>query len=234
MMGTQSIEMSTRKAFSREPAAGDAPGVRWRRPGKPARPAGACAESSESTRERILTSAARLFAERGFEGASMPAIAKASGITAGAIYKHFKGKGELLLEVVVRSFLSSPLFAQAPENDDVVAALPRLAAAYTDPEQKLVRQLSIEVHSAATRDIKVRQVLFQSNRLTIARISSSIEQAQKEGRIDPRLNPEHAARAFCVMIMGLVHMETLMPDLVGDAKWREFVRDRVATLIGAR
>ena len=42
----------------------------------------------------------------------MPAIAKTSGITAGAIYKHFKSKGELLLEVVKRSFESTPLFMQ--------------------------------------------------------------------------------------------------------------------------
>src|SRR5215472_6615915 len=46
--------------------------------------------NGESTRERILEAAARLFAEMGFENASMPVIAKASGITAGAIYKHFE------------------------------------------------------------------------------------------------------------------------------------------------
>ena len=44
----------------------------------------------------------------------MPAIARSSGITAGAIYKHFKSKGELLLEVVKRSFESTPLFIQNP------------------------------------------------------------------------------------------------------------------------
>src|SRR5690242_17979595 len=106
--------------------------------------------ATESTRERILSSAARLFAENGFEGSSMPAIAKASGITAGAIYKHFKSKGELLLEVVKRSFESTPLFMQNSAAA-TATALPRLASVYTEPELKLVRQLSIEVHSAASR-----------------------------------------------------------------------------------
>src|SRR5271170_8109877 len=87
-------------------------------------------EAIESTRERILASAARLFAERGFEGSSMPAIAKASGITAGAIYKHFKSKGEMLLEVVKRSFESTPLFIRNGASG-TAAALPRLAAVYT-------------------------------------------------------------------------------------------------------
>ena len=82
----------------------------------------------------------------------MPAIARASGITAGAIYKHFKSKGELLLEVVKRSFESTPLFMQNSASCSGYRALPRLASVYTEPELKLVRQLSIEVHSAASKD----------------------------------------------------------------------------------
>jgi hypothetical protein len=34
--------------------------------------------------------------------------------------------------------------------------------------------------------------------------------------------------------MGLIHMDTLLPDLVGDASWREFIRERTALLIGVR
>ncbi|MBV8136835.1 MAG: TetR/AcrR family transcriptional regulator [Deltaproteobacteria bacterium] len=185
-----------------------------------------------TTRERILASATRLFAEKGFEGASMPAIAKASGITAGAIYKHFEGKGELLLEVVMRSFLSSPLFAHSSERGNDTTAMANLAAAYTEPALKLVRQLSIEVHSGAARDAKVRHVLSKFNRLAVAHYSASVATAQQAGKLDPHLDPDHVARAFCILIMGLIHMDTLLPDLVGDGSWREFIRERAAALIG--
>jgi len=188
-------------------------------------------DAIESTRERILASAARLFAENGFERSSMPAIAKASGITAGAIYKHFRSKGELLLEVVKRSFESTPLFMQNPESA-TATALPRLASAYTEPELKLVRQLSIEVHSAASRDSKVRRVLALSDEVAMQYISDAIALAQREGRLDPKLNPEFVARLFCVFVMGLLHMDTLLPNLIGDKSWRDFVYERIATLIG--
>lgn len=187
-----------------------------------------------TTRERILASATRLFAEKGFDGASMPAIAKASGITAGAIYKHFEGKGELLLEVVTRSFLSSPLSAHSSERGNDATALVHLAAAYTEPALKLVRQLSIEIHSAAARDAKVRQVLTKWDRLIMAQTSASIVSAQTAGKLDPTLDPDQVARMFCILIMGLIHMDTLLPDLVGDGTWREFIRERVALLIGFR
>jgi AcrR family transcriptional regulator len=188
-------------------------------------------DAIESTRERILASAARLFAENGFEGSSMPAIAKASGITAGAIYKHFKSKGELLLEVVKRSFESTPLFMQNSAGA-TTTALPRLASAYTEPELKLVRQLSIEVHSAASRDSDVRRLLALSDEAAMQYISDAIALAQREGKLDPKLKPEFAARLFCVFVMGLLHMDTLLPGLIGDKSWRDFVRERVAKLIG--
>ena len=191
-------------------------------------------DALESTRERILVSAARLFAEHGFEGASMPAIAKAAGITAAAIYKHFESKGELLLEVVKRSFESSPLFVQHSDSPNDATALPRLASLYTEPDLKLVRQLSIEVHSAAARDAQVRHVLSPSNELAMQAIGERIAEAQRDGKIDPKLKAEYAARLFCIMIMGLTHMDTLLPHLVGDHAWRDFVRERVAALIGMR
>jgi AcrR family transcriptional regulator len=189
-------------------------------------------DAIESTRERILISAARLFAENGFEGSSMPAIAKASGITAGAIYKHFKSKGELLLEVVKRSFESTPLFMQNSAAASATA-LPRLASVYTEPELKLVRQLSIEVHSAASRDSEVRRLLALSDDAAMHYISDAIALAQREGKLDPKLKPEFAARLFCVFVMGLLHMDTLLPGLIGDKSWRDFVRDRVGKLIGS-
>ena len=152
-----------------------------------------------STRERILASAATLFAESGFDGSSMPAIAKASSITAGAIYKHFRSKGELLLEVVKRSFESTPLFMQN-SADATATALPRLASVYTEPELKLVRQLSIEVHSAASRDSEVRRVLALSDEAAIQYISDAIALAQREGKLNPKLNSEFTARLFLSLI----------------------------------
>jgi len=47
-------------------------------------------------RQQILDTAAELFAERGFHGVSVHDIGSACGISGPALYKHFKGKDELL------------------------------------------------------------------------------------------------------------------------------------------
>lgn len=47
-------------------------------------------------RQQILDTAAGLFAERGFHGVSVHDIGAACGISGPALYKHFRGKDELL------------------------------------------------------------------------------------------------------------------------------------------
>lgn len=49
-----------------------------------------------STRERILSAALTLFAENGYDGTSVEEIAKTVGIKAPSLYKHYKGKEDIL------------------------------------------------------------------------------------------------------------------------------------------
>jgi AcrR family transcriptional regulator len=183
-----------------------------------------------STRGRILTASERLFAEQGFKNVSMPMIAEASGITAGAIYKHFESKADLFFEVVRRAVHSAPM-GPAP---DAATDLPRVVATYTTRRLKLLRQLAIEVHSASGRHPKVRRLLKQSLDQRIAQLREGLAGAQQTGKLDPTVDPELLSFALLVFIMGLMHMETLVPQFVGDPRWHDFVQDRVATLIGVR
>lgn len=51
-------------------------------------------------RARILAAAGELFRERGYHNVSVADVAAAVGITAPGLYRHFKGKSDLLLHVV--------------------------------------------------------------------------------------------------------------------------------------
>jgi AcrR family transcriptional regulator len=59
---------------------------------------------SDYTRQRILKSAIDLFAERGFEGASVRAIVTKARVNQAAINYHFKGKEGLYREVLKIAF----------------------------------------------------------------------------------------------------------------------------------
>ncbi len=49
-----------------------------------------------STKEKILDAALTLFAENGYDGTSVEQIASIVGIKAPSLYKHYKGKEDIL------------------------------------------------------------------------------------------------------------------------------------------
>lgn len=57
-------------------------------------------EQMAINRERILTEAARLFREKGFDGVSVAEVMNAAGLTHGGFYGHFASKDDLIAEAV--------------------------------------------------------------------------------------------------------------------------------------
>ena len=186
-----------------------------------------------ATRERIVGAAEQLFAERGFSGVSMPAIAAAAGITAGAIYKHFEGKEELFFTVVRRAVEAAPTTNEAAGRTGP-AALASIVAAYTTPRLRRVRQLAVEIHYAAAQNGKVRRLLRSSVDRELGELAQGIAGAQRAGEIDAALDPQLAASSIMTLIMGLMHAETLTPQLVGEAAWRDCIAASVERLLTPR
>jgi len=56
--------------------------------------------------EAMVVAAAALFAERGFEGTSLNAIAKAAGVTIASIYQHFPNR-EAIIDAVAEYYLAA-------------------------------------------------------------------------------------------------------------------------------
>ena len=60
----------------------------------------AAVPAAASTRDRLLDAAVEVFVEQGFESARVQDIARAAGLTTGAIYANFRGKSELLFDAM--------------------------------------------------------------------------------------------------------------------------------------
>lgn len=79
----------------------------------------------QQTRDVLIAAASEVFAERGYEGASLEEIAERAGFTRGAIYKNFAGKEDLffavtdrLNELIIDAFRAiAPSTADAQEWD---------------------------------------------------------------------------------------------------------------------
>lgn len=78
--------------------------------------------SGQARREQIVTLAARLFGEKGYDGTSLRDIAEAAGITKAALYYHFPDKERLYEDVAMTRIreLLEEVKAAIEKSDDPV------------------------------------------------------------------------------------------------------------------
>lgn len=87
-------------------------------------------EESEQTRIRLVEAGTRMFAEYGYAYSTLEDIAKCAGLSRGAVYWHFRGKGELLQSVLNASVL--PLEGFFVTADDPTQGFEHFARALND------------------------------------------------------------------------------------------------------
>lgn len=141
-----------------------------RKTGRPVRVPG-----EKGTKEKIFDASVDLFAEKGFDGVSIRDIARAVGITEGAVYKHYSSKEEILDSII--SYVESRIYPETPEASidaivgtlsfqDLLESMPRAMAA--DPRlTKITRIMVIEMyHNEKIRDYVRRELFERSARET--------------------------------------------------------------------
>ncbi len=160
------------------------------------------------TRERLLDTAERLFAARGFAGTSVREITDAAGANLGAVNYYFRSKEILYAEVFARraALLREPVLAAAREALDVARtnpeqALETLGRAFLAPHEDrdasrfLLGLFAREaIEACLPPGTFVRSFLLPA----IEAIASIVRQAR------PDL-PEAAARACAALVLRATH-----------------------------
>lgn len=98
---------------------------------------------------KILDAAAKLFYERGFSGVSVDEIGERAGVTGPAIYRHFKGKEEVLTSLFDEA-LDGLLDATVPGGEtgrDRLRAIVSAHASYVQRESELASIWANESHA---------------------------------------------------------------------------------------
>jgi AcrR family transcriptional regulator len=79
--------------------------------------------AAEETKASLLSAAAKVFARRGYDGASISEITSEAGLTSGAIYAHYGSKAELFNATL-----------EAREETEASLVISAVVAARNDPE----------------------------------------------------------------------------------------------------
>lgn len=197
-------------------------------------------DKSEATRRRLLEAAGQTFAKQGYDGASVNDIARAAGLTKGAIYWNFASKEELFLALVrqrqsalVGEFFSAADAASA-DDADRDAYVTSLADVYRrqapDPDEwKLWMEFVLFGLRKPSLTRRIRKEGEQSFR-------ALVEQLEQRSVAEPGTPPLSAAvlaRLYVAIFDGVNQQRAIDPASVDDELFPtliQFVEEAIRAL----
>lgn len=192
--------------------------------------------SSATTLTRIVSAARQEFAEHGFDGARLDAVAREAGVTKQLVYHYFKTKDELYGLVLDRVAEEIPMLLDDPDYESMA------------PEQAIRRFIEHMVEAFVDRPYMVAMTLDQGlhrgehltrrslyvptiQRFVAERIAPILERGRAAGTFRDGLDPHMVywsafALATAVFTQGWVMSRSTGTDFEereGIARWQEHV-----------
>lgn len=201
-------------------------------------------ELAERRKRQILDAALACFRRRGFHQASMQEICTQAQISAGALYRYFPSKTDLIAAIAadVQSTVEAAL-AHAEEDGDVAAALDDVAQMmFTDVFVPGDGALVADVMAEASRDSELAARLHDIDRRTRERFAVLLARAQAQGRVVADADPAVIAQLIFALIDGLGIKQCVSGEVTPeeslavfrDAMQRYFTQPREPTRTPAR
>lgn len=164
-------------------------------------------------RAAILDAAMALFPARGYDGASVEAIAQAAGVSKLTVYSHFADKEALFGAAVTEccaQLLPHRLFAPDP-NLPLQAALTEIALAFIE---LTMDERAISLHrvmvSQAGQNRRLAEVFFGAGpRAALLEMEVFLRAANADGSLRVEA-PARAAEHFFCLLKGVRHMRVLV------------------------
>ncbi|MGN1415427.1 MAG: TetR/AcrR family transcriptional regulator [Oscillospiraceae bacterium] len=184
------------------------------------------------TKDRILDSALTLFSERGYDGVGVDLIAENAGIKGPSLYKHFKGKEDILDSLIEKvegyyqdKFGSVNEPGQTPASMDELTALSLKRIDFTlhDPMIKKVRRM---LTMEQFRNHRIAQLTTKYNIDSVQEIYHQIFQSMMDNGIMKKTDPALLSMSFAAPVSLLIQMCDREPEREQEAMERikEFFR----------
>jgi AcrR family transcriptional regulator len=173
-------------------------------------------------RTEIVVAAARLFAGNGFHNTSMADIISESGLSAGAVYRYFRSKEELIAAVAEQALSAADeafghLLADgaSPSPEQTLAAIldavnNRIAA---DPVTGVdITRIGVQVWAEALRSPELAARADEVYRRLRGHFAEVARRSQAAGQLAADAVPEQVGSALMGLVQGFVLQRLLVAD----------------------
>ena len=162
----------------------------------------------EARRQEILIAATAVFAQKGFDGASMDDIVQASGLSKGGLYWHFKSKDDLIAAILSQFFSQEMVIL-----DEIVTAVAPASHKLQQLGQQIITDInqmtdlltiSLDFYALAARRESVREELNSYFHQYRGKLTNLIQAGIDEGEFEATVSAPAAALNLIAQFEGLV------------------------------
>jgi AcrR family transcriptional regulator len=184
-----------------------------------------------STRERLIAAAIEVFAAQGYDGARVQDIARAAGLTTGAIYANYRGKADLLFDAIVALAGEEveALLVHA-RGRDARELIEQLGADLTRRATATRPSLLLDAIVAARRDPELAAMLRRRIAAREAMFAELFARALHDGAITTDVDPATLARYCMHVAMGELVLRTLDLAPPDQPAWDALIHQLVGAL----
>ncbi|UCH22013.1 MAG: TetR/AcrR family transcriptional regulator [Deltaproteobacteria bacterium] len=169
--------------------------------------------SKESTRDRIIDSAKKLFAEQGYQKTTIVDISRQAGLSEAALYEYFQGKEDLLLTIpdLWVSELLRDLGEQLFGIKGAVSKLRKYLWWYMRRIEQAPLDAKIVYLFLKTNANFMNTEVYSNVKALYSHLLDIFEEGRETGEMKPDLNP-HFARDIFVGTMDHIITRWLLKD----------------------
>jgi TetR/AcrR family transcriptional regulator, transcriptional repressor of aconitase len=173
----------------------------------------------ESRRRQIMDAAVTCFAREGFHRTTMQDIVAETGLSAGAIYRYFRSKEDIVAAIAAEHHAAeaAALAQAAAGGGDVAAALRHLVGVslgrLADPAEQRWRRVTVQVWGEALRNERVMGIVRDGLDEPVRILAGLFRRGQRDGGLPPALEADGAARVCASIFQGLVLQQAWDPQL---------------------
>jgi len=179
-------------------------------------------QAPASTRERLLAAAVDVFVEQGYEQARVQDIARAAGLTTGAIYANFRGKSELLFEAIgARAHAELDTLLAEARTREPRELLEVLGDRLFQP--RAGAPLLIDAIAAARRDGELASALRERLDARERILVELVARAQAEGTMDSDIAARVFGRFGLTLALGSLVLRTLQVAPPDSDEWHHMI-----------
>ncbi|WP_448628041.1 TetR/AcrR family transcriptional regulator [Geodermatophilus sp. URMC 64] len=175
-------------------------------------------------RDQILDAATARFAINGFQATGMADVIAASGLSAGAVYRYFRSKDELIEAIVDRVLgRAAERFERlleeghAPDPAEAVATAVDLVVTVGQAGPVDVTRVAVQAWAESLRNPAVAAVAGTAYGTMRGYFVEVVRRAQRTGRLPADADPASLGAALFSLVLGFLLQRLLLGDVEPEA-----------------